>query len=59
MAKEPVSEESRLSDEELQALMPMVLQLQRLIQDRVGRGLRPREELAVISITSCNNNSCN
>jgi hypothetical protein len=58
VAKSP-EEEPRLSDEQAQAMMPMVLELQRLIQSRMRQTLRPGEELGIISLTSCTNNSCN
>ena len=59
MARPRSEEEFEASEEDLQAMMPMVLSLQRLLQERLRRGVRPRDELAIISLTSCNNNSCN
>jgi hypothetical protein len=50
--------EPRPSDEELRAMLPMVLNLQKLIQVRLERAIRPGEELGIISVTSCNNHSC-
>jgi hypothetical protein len=59
MARPRADEELQPSEEELRAMMPSVLDLQRLIQERLTRGVRPRDELGIISLTSCNNNSCN
>jgi hypothetical protein len=50
--------EPRLSDEELKAMLPIVLNLQKLIQVRMERAIRPGEELGIISVTSCNSHSC-
>ena len=46
------------TEADLEAMLPTVLELQKLIQERLGRGLRPRDELAIISVTSCNHHSC-
>jgi hypothetical protein len=59
MAETRAGKEPTPSEEELQAMMPTVLQLQRLIQDRLSRALRPNGEPFSISLTSCNHNSCN
>jgi hypothetical protein len=52
-------QEPRPTQEELEAMMPNVLELQRLFMDRMRRALRPRDEFAVVSCTSCDNQSCN
>jgi hypothetical protein len=52
-------EELTPSAEELRAMLPIVLELQRLIEERTRPGAVPREELGSISCTSCAHHSCN
>ncbi len=50
------------TDEELQRLvMPTILELQKVLVERFRRPttMRPGDELAVVSVTSCNQQSCN
>jgi len=50
----------RSSGQESESATPSVLDLQRLIQDRLTSALRARPgELAALSCTSCDSQSCN
>jgi hypothetical protein len=59
MSESRIGEESAPSEEELRAMLPTVLQLQKLIQDRLSRAMRPNGEPFNISLTSCDHHSCN
>jgi len=55
----PPSQERTPTEEEVQAMTPSVLELQRLIMDRIRSAVTARPGLAAISCTSCDSNSCN
>jgi len=60
MASPPAGQPTTPTQDELAAMIPTVLELQRLIQDRVNNALRARPaEVAAISCTSCDSQSCN
>jgi hypothetical protein len=47
------------TEEQLLEMRPIVLELQKLLQARILRGLRSGDEVASISLTSCDHHSCN
>jgi hypothetical protein len=59
MAESRSAEVPNPDDPEFKAMLPMVLELQKLLEERFRRPLRPGNEVASISLTSCDHHSCN